>query len=118
MATQDEVHGFPTRATYRALLVRGFTAGEAANLTAYMAGIEVGSGRPWRLADVDRLLFLRELCRTGRLGADDGLGANQAPAVAAAPAAATAPAATAPAATAPAAAASPAPVPPATAASA
>lgn len=73
MATQDPDHGFMTRATYRALLVRGFTPGEAANLTAYLAGIEVGSGRPWRLADVDGLLFLRELCRTGRLGADDGL---------------------------------------------
>ena len=72
MATQDRDPGSPTRATYRALLVRGFTPGEAANLTAYLAGIEVGAGRPWRLADIDRLLFLRELCRTGRLGADDG----------------------------------------------
>ena len=69
-----ELHTPPaTHETYRALLVRGFDPGEAANLTAYMAGIEVGTGRPWRLADVDRLLFLRELCRTGRLGADDGL---------------------------------------------
>jgi len=73
MASPDRDHGSPTRATYRQLLVRGFSAGEAANLTAYLAGIEVGSGRPWRLADIDRLLFLRELCRTGRLGADDGL---------------------------------------------
>ncbi len=73
MATQQLDHGFATRATYRALLLRGFTPGEAANLTAYLAGIEVGQGRPWRLADVDRLLFLRELCRTGRLGTDDGL---------------------------------------------
>jgi hypothetical protein len=73
MATQDPDDGLATRSTYRALLVRGFTAGEAANLTAYLAGIDVGQGRPWRLADVDRLLFLRELCRTGRLGADDGL---------------------------------------------
>lgn len=73
MVTRDPDQGFTTRATYRALLVRGFTPGEAANLTAYLSGIEVGSGRPWRLADVDGLLFLRELCRTGRLGADDGL---------------------------------------------
>jgi len=73
MATQDPDHGVATRATYRALLVRGFTPGEAANLTAYLAGIEVGQGRPWRLADIDRLLFLRQLCRTGRLGADDGV---------------------------------------------
>jgi len=73
MATQNRDQGSPTRATYRALLVRGFTPGEAANLTAYLSGIEVGTGRPWRLADIDRLLFLRELCRTGRLGTDDGL---------------------------------------------
>ncbi len=73
MADQDSGNQPPARETYRALLLRGFTPGEAANLTAYLAGIEVGEGRPWRLADVDRLLFLRELCRTGRLGADDGL---------------------------------------------
>ena len=73
MATHDPDHGFATRTTYRSLLVRGFTPGEAANLTAYLAGIEVGHGRPWRVADIDRLLFLRDLCRTGRLGADDGL---------------------------------------------
>jgi len=78
MATQQRAHT-TTRATYRALLVRGFTPGEAANLTAYLSGIEVGAGRPWRVADVDRLLFLRELCRTGRLGLDDGLTASPAP---------------------------------------
>lgn len=71
----DLEHGHPptTRETYRALLLRGFSPGEAANLTAFLSGIEVGVGRAWRLADVDRLLFLRELCRSGRIGADDGL---------------------------------------------
>lgn len=73
MATRGMGDDGTTRATYRALLVRGFTPGEAANLTAYLNGLEVGTGRAWRVADVDRLLFLRELCRTGRLGADDGL---------------------------------------------
>ena len=67
-----------TRETYRALLLRGFSPGEAANLTAYLSGIEVGQGRPWRLADVDRLLFLRELCRSGRLGSDDGVEPSEA----------------------------------------
>lgn len=62
-----------TRETYRALLLRGFSPGEAANLTAYLSGIEVSGGRSWRLADVDGLLFLRELCRSGKLGTDDGL---------------------------------------------
>ncbi|MES2209645.1 MAG: hypothetical protein V4515_05605 [Chloroflexota bacterium] len=68
-------HGNPaaTRETYRALLLRGLNPGEAANLTAFLSGIDVGQGRPWRLADVDRLLFLRALCRSGRIGADDGL---------------------------------------------
>src|SRR3989304_2445943 len=62
----------PRSGPSRALRARGSPPGEAANPTAYLAGIEVGAGRPWRLADIDRLLFLRELCRTGRLGADDG----------------------------------------------
>lgn len=73
MADPRQGHAPATRETYHALLLRGFTPGQAANLTAYLAGIEVGHGRPWRLADIDRLLFLRELCRSGRLGADDGL---------------------------------------------
>ena len=73
MADLRQEHAPATRETYRALLLRGFSPGEAANLTAYLAGIEVGHGSPWRLADVDRLLFLRELCRSGRLGSDDGL---------------------------------------------
>lgn len=61
-----------TRETYRGLLLRGLNPGEAANLTAFLNGIHIAAGRPWRLADIDRLLFLRELCRTGRIGADDG----------------------------------------------
>ena len=73
MADLRQEHAPATREMYRALLLRGFSPGEAANLTAYLAGIEVGHGSPWRLADVDRLLFLRELCRSGRLGSDDGL---------------------------------------------
>ena len=85
MATSEPGTEHTTRATYRALLVRGFSPGEAANLTAYLNGLEVGPGRPWRLADVDRLLFLRELCRTGRLGADDGLTASTSVAYAPAP---------------------------------
>lgn len=73
MAEPRQDHAPATRETYRALLLRGFSPGEAANLTAYLSGIDVNVGRPWRLADVDGLLFLRELCRSGRLGSDDGL---------------------------------------------
>ncbi len=73
MAPLDHATPSATRETYRGLLLRGFTPGEAANLTAFLVGIDVVEGLPWRLADVDRLLFLRELCRSGQIGADDGL---------------------------------------------
>src|SRR3972149_4915733 len=42
MADHDQGHQPTTRETYRALLLRGFSPGEAANLTAYLAGLEVG----------------------------------------------------------------------------
>ncbi len=60
-----------TRAMYRTLLVRGLTPDEAANLTAFLAGLTLGE-RPWTLNQVNRLLFLRELVRTGRFGGTDG----------------------------------------------
>lgn len=59
-----------TRATYRTLLLRGLDPDEAANLTAYVCGIQVGS--QWKLDEVNRLLFLRELELGGRFGAEDG----------------------------------------------
>ena len=66
-----------TRATYRLLLLKGLAPDEAANLTAWLSGIHVGAQR-WRLAEVNRLLFLRELSQGGRFGSDDG--AERAPA--------------------------------------
>jgi hypothetical protein len=60
-----------TRAIFRVLMMRGLAADEAANLTAYMCGIPVGE-RHWTIGEVNRLLFLRELARTGRFGAADG----------------------------------------------
>ncbi|HEY3523692.1 MAG TPA: hypothetical protein VGK63_08305 [Candidatus Limnocylindrales bacterium] len=60
-----------TRPTYRTLLVRGLEPDEAANLTAFLAGLTPGE-RPWTLAQVNRLLFLRELARAGRFGGADG----------------------------------------------
>jgi len=62
-----------TRATYRLLLLRGLAPDEAANLTAYLCGLPV-SGAHWTLGEINRLLFLRELIRTGRWGLDDGVG--------------------------------------------
>ena len=60
-----------TRATYRQLLLKGMAPDEAANLTAFMCGIPVADVH-WSLQQVNRLLFLRELARTGRFGAGDG----------------------------------------------
>ncbi len=60
-----------TRATYRNLLLRGLAPEEAANLTAFLCGIHVGS-QPWKLDEVNRLLFLRELQAAGRFGFHDG----------------------------------------------
>ena len=56
-----EVH---TLATYRNLLLRGLAPDEAANLTAYLAGIAVGETH-WTLAQINQLLFLREMNRSG-----------------------------------------------------
>ena len=60
-----------TKATYRSLLLKGLTPEEAANLTAFLCGIQVGESH-WKLNEVNRLLFLRELHQTGRFGAEDG----------------------------------------------
>ena len=60
-----------TRSTYRSLLLKGMAPEEAANLTAFLCGIQVGAAR-WKLNEVNRLLFLRELQQTGRFGAEDG----------------------------------------------
>ena len=54
----------PTRATYRNLIMRGLAPDEAANLTAYLAGIGVG-GTKWTLRQINQLLFLRQMNRTG-----------------------------------------------------
>jgi hypothetical protein len=60
-----------TRTTYRLLLLRGLAPDEAANLTAFMCGIPIAEVH-WSLRQVNQLLFLRQLARTGRFGARDG----------------------------------------------
>jgi hypothetical protein len=50
---------------------KGLKPEEAANLTAFLCGIHVGT-QHWKLAEVNRLLFLRELQLAGRFGLDDG----------------------------------------------
>jgi hypothetical protein len=59
-----------TRATYRSLLIRGLAPDEAANLTAFLAGLTIGESR-WTLPQVNQLLFLREMRRGGRFGETD-----------------------------------------------
>src|SRR3954451_21418275 len=54
-----------TRATYRNLILRGLAPDEAANLTAYLAGINVGDTH-WTLRQINQLLFLREMNRAGQ----------------------------------------------------
>jgi hypothetical protein len=60
-----------TKPIYRTLLIRGFRPTEAANLTAFLCGIRVGDHQ-WKLDEVNRLLFLRELQATGRYSVTDG----------------------------------------------
>ena len=56
-----------TRSTYRHLLLKGMAPEEAANLTAFMAGIPVGEAH-WTLKQINQLLFLRQMRQTGRFG--------------------------------------------------
>ena len=60
-----------TRATYRHLLLRGMAPEEAANLTAFMAGLPVGEGH-WTLKQINELLFLRRMAELGKFGDLDG----------------------------------------------
>jgi hypothetical protein len=58
-----------TGPTYRRLIQSGLAPTEAANLTAFLCGLPVGAS-PWRLREVNQLLFLRELHRSGRFSTD------------------------------------------------
>jgi hypothetical protein len=49
---------------YRNLISRGLAPDEAADLTAYLAGLQVG-GAHWTLRQINQLLFLREMYRNG-----------------------------------------------------
>lgn len=59
--------GQPTRVTYRTLILKGMAPDEAANLTAYLAGIPIGDST-WTLKQINQLLFLRQMQQTGRFG--------------------------------------------------
>jgi len=69
--TRDRLTPLATRRTYRTLTSLGLTPDEAANLTAFMCGLPVDVVR-WSLRQINEILFLRELRRTGRFGRSDG----------------------------------------------
>ncbi|HEV8404259.1 MAG TPA: hypothetical protein VGQ31_14615 [Candidatus Limnocylindrales bacterium] len=51
--------------------MKGLSPVEAANLTAFMCGLPA-TGHDWSLRQVNQMLFLREMNRTGRFGRTDG----------------------------------------------
>jgi hypothetical protein len=56
--------------SYRELVDRGLTDGEAGALAAYLEGLDVAH-HSWTLREVNGLLFLRHLTRTNRLDESD-----------------------------------------------
>ena len=58
--------------SYRELVARGLTDGEAGTLAAYLEGLDVAH-HAWSLREVNRILFLRHLISTDRFGEDDGV---------------------------------------------
>lgn len=65
-----------TRATYRLLLMRGLDPAAAANLTAYLCGIDT-SETSWSIGEINRLLFLRSLARSGHWADGEGAPSQQ-----------------------------------------
>ncbi len=59
-----------TVATYRMLIAGGLSPVEAATLTAFVWGIPAGAR--WKLRELDRLLFTREVHRAGGFENHDG----------------------------------------------
>ena len=51
--------------------MRGMAPEEAANLTAFLAGLPVGEGH-WTLKQINELLFLRRMAELGKFGGQDG----------------------------------------------
>jgi hypothetical protein len=58
-------------AAYRQLLMQGLAPEEAGNVTAILAGIPIAA-EPWKVREINHLLFLRALREGGRFGYDDG----------------------------------------------
>lgn len=52
--------------TCRRLRIAGWTADEAANLVAHLCGLRIGR-RPWTAREIENLLFIRSMVRSGRI---------------------------------------------------
>lgn len=57
--------------THQSLVSRGLTSDEAARLTSFLCGFPPPEGS-WSIGQLSRLLFIRELARSGRFGERDG----------------------------------------------
>jgi hypothetical protein len=66
-AALDDSGHETVRTTYRRLRAAGLSAREAGSLTAHLRGLPAVP-RGWQIEEVERLLFVRELVRTGRMG--------------------------------------------------
>jgi hypothetical protein len=67
---------FPARSIYRALLVRGLEPAEAANLTAYLAGLPSG-GVHWTIPEVEAIVRRRAEAAATAPKADDDTAPTQ-----------------------------------------
>jgi hypothetical protein len=56
------------RATWRRLRMAGFSAEEAGNLVAHLAGLPIGRAA-WTVREVENLLFIRAMAIEGRIRA-------------------------------------------------
>jgi hypothetical protein len=61
------VGGDPAQRTFRRLRMGGLTTSEAGNLTAHVKGLHAVPGG-WNVEEIERLLFVREMVRQGRMG--------------------------------------------------
>ena len=69
--TPETPEAFQPRAAYRALLVRGLEPSEAANVTAFLAGLP-SAGLHWTIPEVEAILRRRsEIQRRATPDADD-----------------------------------------------
>jgi hypothetical protein len=63
---QTRARADSVRAAYVGLRAMGWTEGEAGNLAAHLAGLNV-TRKGWRIGEVEGLMFIRSLVATGRL---------------------------------------------------